>query len=103
MVFAKILAQVVFPTPLGPQNRKACARCWFLIAFFKVVVICCCPTTLLKLEGLYFLAETTKFSIAARYKIIPNPAGQIRDNHQQSDKETGPRIYRLMEIPVFSV
>jgi hypothetical protein len=23
IVFAKILAQVVFPTPLGPQNKKA--------------------------------------------------------------------------------
>jgi hypothetical protein len=26
MVFAKIRAQVVLPTPLGPQNKKACAR-----------------------------------------------------------------------------
>jgi len=24
--FANILAQVVLPTPLGPQNSKACAR-----------------------------------------------------------------------------
>jgi len=40
------------------------------------VVMCCWPTTLLKLLGLYFLAETTKFSIAASYKIIPNPAGE---------------------------
>ncbi|EPR67987.1 hypothetical protein ADICYQ_3059 [Cyclobacterium qasimii M12-11B] len=26
MVLARILAQVVFPTPLGPQNKKACAK-----------------------------------------------------------------------------
>ena len=26
IVFANILAQVVFPTPRGPQNKKACAR-----------------------------------------------------------------------------
>jgi hypothetical protein len=25
MVLAKILAHVVFPTPLGPQNKNACA------------------------------------------------------------------------------
>ena len=26
MVFAKILAQVVFPTPRGPQNKNECAK-----------------------------------------------------------------------------
>jgi hypothetical protein len=26
MVFANILAQVVLPTPLGPQNKNACAN-----------------------------------------------------------------------------
>jgi hypothetical protein len=40
MVLAKILAQVVFPTPLGPQNKNACANWLLLMAFFKVVVIC---------------------------------------------------------------
>src|ERR1035437_2892873 len=39
IVLAKILAQVVFPTPLGPQNRYACARWLFLIALFSVFVI----------------------------------------------------------------
>jgi hypothetical protein len=63
MVLAKILAQVVLPTPLGPQNKKAWAKWLFKMAFFKVVVICDCPTTVLKFWGLYFLAETTKFSI----------------------------------------
>jgi hypothetical protein len=39
IVFARILAQVVLPTPLGPQNKKACANWLFLIAFLSVVVI----------------------------------------------------------------
>jgi hypothetical protein len=69
MVFAKILAHVVFPTPLGPVKRNAWAKCWFKIAFFSVVVICDCPTTVEKCWGLYFLAETTKFSIRMQDKI----------------------------------
>src|SRR4051812_9567483 len=36
IVFARILAQVVLPTPRGPQNKKACASWLFLIAFFNV-------------------------------------------------------------------
>jgi hypothetical protein len=63
IVLARILAQVVLPTPLGPQNKKACASWLFLIAFFKVVVMCDCPTTVLKFWGLYFLAETMNLSI----------------------------------------
>jgi hypothetical protein len=63
IVLAKIRAHVVFPTPRGPQKRNACASCSFLIAFFKVVVMWLCPTTVLKFCGLYFLAETTNFSI----------------------------------------
>ncbi len=39
MVLAKILAQVVLPTPRGPQNKNAWANWLFFIAFFKVVVI----------------------------------------------------------------
>ena len=58
MVFAKIRAQVVFPTPLGPQNKNACARYSFLMAFFKVEVIESWPTTESNVVGLYFLAET---------------------------------------------
>ena len=45
MVLAKIRAQVVFPTPLGPQKRKACATCPLLIAFFKVPTPAVAPTT----------------------------------------------------------
>jgi len=63
IVFARIRAQVVFPTPLGPQNKKACASCPLRIAFFKVEVIDCCPTTVSNVAGLYFLADTTKLSI----------------------------------------
>src|SRR5579871_4831552 len=63
MVLARIRAQVVLPTPRGPQKRKECASCRFLIAFFRVVVICCWPTTVEKSWGRYFLAETINLSI----------------------------------------
>ena len=63
IVFAKIRAQVVFPTPLGPQKRKACAKCLLFIAFFKVLVICTCPTTVSNVAGRYLRADTTKLSI----------------------------------------
>ena len=58
MVLAKMRAQVVLPTPRGPQKRKACASLPVAIAFFRVVVSVLCPTTLLKVVGRYFLAET---------------------------------------------
>src|ERR1700712_4495506 len=64
IVFARILAQVVFPTPLGPQNKKACASWLFLMAFFNVVVICSCPTTVEKFCGRYLRAETMNLSIS---------------------------------------
>ena len=60
---ANIRAQVVLPTPRGPQKRKACANWLFLMAFFRVVVICDCPTTVEKSWGLYFRAETINLSI----------------------------------------
>src|SRR6478736_9544168 len=63
MVLAKIRAQVVLPTPRGPQNKNACARWLLVIAFFNVVVMWRCPTTLSNVLGRYFRAETTKFSI----------------------------------------
>src|SRR4029079_15935159 len=66
IVLAKILAQVVFPTPLGPQNKNACASWLFLIAFFNVVVMCPWPITVSKVCGLYFLAETTNLSMNPR-------------------------------------
>src|SRR6186713_2732347 len=62
-------AQVVLPTPLGPQKRKAWASWLCLIAFFSVVVICDCPTTVSKVCGLYFLAETTNLSILIMSEI----------------------------------
>jgi hypothetical protein len=36
IVLANKRALVVLPTPLGPQNKKAWAKCLFFIAFFKV-------------------------------------------------------------------
>ena len=63
MVLANMRAQVVLPTPRGPQNKNACANWLLVIAFFSVVVICDCPTTVLKFCGRYFLAETINFSM----------------------------------------
>jgi hypothetical protein len=37
------------------------------MAFFKVEVIDCCPTTVSKVAGLYFRAETMKLSILNLY------------------------------------
>ena len=59
MVLAKIRAQVVLPTPRGPQNRNACGSCPVLIAFFNVCVICSCPTTVPNVDGRYLRADTT--------------------------------------------
>src|SRR5436190_5796265 len=66
IVLARMRAQVVLPTPRGPQNKNACANWLFLIAFFSVVVMCCWPTTVSKVCGRYFLAETINLSIATR-------------------------------------
>ena len=62
-------AQVVLPTPLGPQKRNAWASWLCLIAFLSVVVICDWPTTVSKVCGLYFLAETTNLSIIKMIEI----------------------------------
>jgi len=58
IVLARIRAVVVFPTPLGPQNKKACAKWSFSIAFCSVLVMLFCPTTVSHDWGLYFLADT---------------------------------------------
>ena len=63
IVLARIRAQVVFPTPRGPQNKNAWANWLFFMAFFRVVVMCDCPTTVLKFCGRYFLAETINLSM----------------------------------------
>ena len=78
MVLARILAQVVLPTPRGPQNKNACANWWFFIAFFKVVVMCSCPTTVSKVCGLYFLAETINFSIQIKIKCPVAKVSRIK-------------------------
>ena len=58
MVLAKIRAQVVLPTPRGPQNRYACAKWLVRMALRSVCVSACCPTTLSNVVGRYFLADT---------------------------------------------
>ena len=44
-------------------------RLLFLIAFFNVVVMDDCPITDINVAGLYFLAETIKFSIIFRFQL----------------------------------
>jgi hypothetical protein len=63
MVFARIRAHVVLPTPRGPQNRKAWANWLLRIAFFRVPVIEICPTTVSNVTGRYLRADTIKLSI----------------------------------------
>ena len=82
IVFASILAQVVLPTPLGPQKRNACANWLCLIAFFKVVVICACPTTVSNVCGLYFLAETMNLSMKKNSKFF---SSLLPDKCKQSE------------------
>jgi hypothetical protein len=65
MVFAKIRAQVVFPTPRGPQNKNACAKWPVFMAFFKVLVICAWPTTVLNVAGRYLRADQVRSLICA--------------------------------------
>lgn len=40
------------------------------MAFFKVFVMEAWPTTISKVAGRYFLAETTKFSMDKRVKLL---------------------------------
>ncbi len=58
MVFAKIRALDVLPTPRGPQNRYAWASRPESIAFFSVWVKAGCPTTVLNVSGRYLRADT---------------------------------------------
>jgi hypothetical protein len=69
ITFAKIRAHVVLPTPRGPQKRYAWASFPLLTAFFNVVVSELCPTTLSKVNGRYFLADTM-YSILRELRIL---------------------------------
>jgi hypothetical protein len=69
MTLAKIRAQVVLPTPRGPQKRYACASFPLATAFLSVVVSACCPTTASNDEGRYFLAETIYSKMITNYKL----------------------------------
>ena len=62
MVRARIRAQVVLPTPRGPQNRKAWARWSLRMAFFRVPVTASWPTTVSNVAGRYLRALTMKRS-----------------------------------------
>ena len=62
-------AQVVLPTPRGPQKRSACASLLLSMAFLNVVVICSWPTTSSNPVGRYFRADTTKFSIRRKIEF----------------------------------
>jgi hypothetical protein len=69
MTLAKIRAQVVLPTPRGPQKRYAWASFPLATAFFSVVVRACCPTTASNDEGRYFLAETIYSKMITNYEL----------------------------------
>jgi hypothetical protein len=56
--FATSRAEVVFPTPRGPVNRKACASCPLLSALESVRTTCSCPAISAKVCGRYFRART---------------------------------------------
>jgi len=58
IIFAKIRAVVVLPTPRGPQKRYACASWPLRIEFLRVWAILSWPINVPKESGLYFLAET---------------------------------------------
>ena len=58
IIFAKIRAVVVLPTPRGPQKRYAWASCPLRIEFLRVWAILSCPIRVPNESGLYFLAET---------------------------------------------
>ena len=58
IIFAKIRAVVVLPTPLGPQNRYACASCPLLMELDSVRAILSWPSRVSNESGLYFLADT---------------------------------------------
>src|SRR6476659_2849005 len=67
MVLARMRAHVVLPTPRGPQNKNACARCPVRMAFLSVVVMCCWPTSVSKVWGRYLRAETMNLSMKNRF------------------------------------
>ena len=74
IIFAKIRAVVVFPTPLGPQNRYAWASCPRFMEFDRVLAITSCPIRVPKDSGLYFLADTIYSLIDCKYNKIKEEA-----------------------------
>jgi hypothetical protein len=84
---ATIRAQVVLPTPRGPQNSKAWASLLLSMAFFNVVVICSWPTTSSKPVGRYFRADTTKLSIWRKIEFITELTMKICYNRVDAGAE----------------
>ena len=68
IVFAKMRAVLVLPTPRGPQKRYAWANCPLLMEFLRVVAMLSWPIRERKLLGLYFRADTINFSITHKNK-----------------------------------
>ena len=60
MALAKMRAQVVLPTPRGPQKRYAWAICPDSMLWRSVSVMDFWPTTVSHVVGRYFRAETRK-------------------------------------------
>ena len=88
MALAKMRAQVVLPTPRGPQKRYACANFPLLTAFFSVVVRADWPTTESKDTGRYLRADTIYSPIKCcivfrfmclvwRWEACPSPYGCV--------------------------
>ena len=71
IAFARILAMVVLPVPLGPENKIAWATLPDIIALDKVWVTCSCFTTSLNICGRYLRAST-------RYDIKLFPEYQLK-------------------------
>ena len=69
-VRAKMRAQLVLPTPRGPQNRYACASRPVFMELRNVSVSSFCPTTLRNVAGRYLRALTIYFSLIIVCKIV---------------------------------
>ena len=67
IVFAKIRAALVLPTPLGPQNRYACASWPLRIEFLRVLAILSWPIRDSNESGRYFLADTIYCDIGVTF------------------------------------
>lgn len=70
MTFAKMRAALVLPTPLGPQNRYACASCPLKTEFLRVWAMLSWPISEENDAGLYFRADTIYSDIVSIFDIL---------------------------------